>query len=532
MSSFYYRTESINKDNLESLFVEGSIERDVINNFKSPSHIVLEGSRGTGKSFLMKIAQKELDDNFKIDFVLPVYITFMESALLHSSHNNQFYYWMLAKVIRELRKVLNKNMISITSYSNNLLGGISEDKLSIIISLFESTYKNPTAKIDASLLPELSDVIDAIEDICDESCIARIVFFFDEAAHVFRPEQQRQFFSLFRDFKSPYISCNAAVYPGVTHYGNSFEMIHDAIGLKIERDILSPSYLEDMKSMVLKQGGEHWVKQIEQNLDLFNTLAMCASGNPRILLKTLDRCESLKQTKVNEVIRNFYRSEIWHEHTKLGEKYKGHKKIIDWGRSFIEDIVIPVTSKKNDERLLRDYKESTLYFWVSKDAPEQVKESLRLLCYTGIIRKYDNGVKATKSAIGYRYEIQFGCLLSSQQSPVSLSRELIDNVKLDFFTEYGANNQVFSSLKLDDIKEFSEEEFLESLNVQLNKKIDWLDITSWQKLKLHSINLITVKQLLEVDEGFLIRNLHGIGPVKARTIKNSATAELLESISG
>lgn len=126
--------------------------------------------------------------------------------------------------------------------------------------MFESTYKNPTAKIDASLLPELSDVIDAIEDICDESCIARIVFFFDEAAHVFRPEQQRQFFSLFRDFKSPYISCNAAVYPGVTHYGNSFEMIHDAIGLKIERDILSPSYLEDMKSMVLKQGGEHWVK--------------------------------------------------------------------------------------------------------------------------------------------------------------------------------------------------------------------------------------------------------------------------------
>ena len=39
MSGFYYRTESIKKEELVSLFVESEIEREIINNFKSKSII-------------------------------------------------------------------------------------------------------------------------------------------------------------------------------------------------------------------------------------------------------------------------------------------------------------------------------------------------------------------------------------------------------------------------------------------------------------------------------------------------------------
>jgi hypothetical protein len=80
-------------------------------------------------------------------------------------------------------------------------------------------------------------VKDYFEYICTTVNIDRITIFFDEAAHVFRPEQQRQFFTLFRDFSSPYISCNAAVYPAVTHYGHSFEMNHDAFTQKLAQDM-------------------------------------------------------------------------------------------------------------------------------------------------------------------------------------------------------------------------------------------------------------------------------------------------------
>ncbi|MFT6500614.1 MAG: hypothetical protein ACJASQ_000723 [Crocinitomicaceae bacterium] len=532
MSNFYYRTESIKRNDLISLFVEGQMERSIIDTFKTKSHAVLEGSRGSGKSFLMKVAQAELSENYNEDKILPVYITFMQSTLIHSPTANQFHFWMMAKIIRETLKALRKNGLTVSSYANSLLGDFEDNKLQKLISDFESSYKSPDQRIDSSEIPELSDLNDAIEEICEENGVKYISYFFDESAHVFRPEQQRQFFTLFRDFKSPYISCNAAVYPGVTHYGDSFEMAHDAKYLRIERDIKSDTYLSDMKDMVLKQGGAEWQRKIETQMSLFNTLAMCAGGNPRLLLKTLDDCEKINTSTVNTVIRTFYRSEIWNEHTQLGEKYKGHKALIDWGRKFIEDKVIPTISKKNSERLERSNQESSLYFWIHKDVPEQIKEALRLLCYTGIIRKYDSGVKATKSAIGDRYEVKFGCLLAQESSPTNVSKSIIDNLKLDFFTEYGSGNSAYSDLSVNDLADFSNQEFLDNLREQLKKLVSRLDLTNWQKGKLAEINIITVGELLNTEEDYLIDKLHNIGPVRARIIKNSATAELLESISG
>lgn len=532
MDNFYYRTESIRKEEILTLFVESNIERDIVNSFKSHSHIVLEGSRGSGKSFLMKVAQTELSNSFEMDKVLPIYVTFMQSALIHSSDPNQFYHWMLAKIIKETLKAFQKNGLIVSQYANSLLGITESNNLQLIVAKFEATYKTPNENVDVSSLPELSEVIDAIEDICTQNEITRLIYFFDESAHVFRPEQQRQFFTLFRDFKSPYISCNAAVYPGVTHYGTSFEMTHDAIYKRIDRDLLSPNYVNEMKEMVLKQGGVEWSKIISNQMDLFNTLVFSAGGNPRLLLKTLDKCGKFNTASVNEVIRTFFRSDIWLEHTQLGEKYKGHKTIIDWGRTFIEDNVIPATIKKNTDREERGVQESTIYFWISKDAPEQIKESLRLLNYTGIIRKFDSGVKATKSNIGDRYEIKFGCLLSQYTAPTTASKNIIPNVKLDMFTEYNQNNPAFSSLSINTIVDFSDTEFLSSLQSQLSKSINGLDLTEWQKNRLDDIQVNTIGQLLEISEDELIDRLSQVGPVRARTMKNSATAELLETISG
>lgn len=532
MSKFYYRTESIRKDELASLFVESEIEREIINLFKSKSHIVLEGSRGSGKSFLMKIAQNEIMNDYSNDKILPVYITFMQSALLHSNDPNQFYHWMLAKILKETLKVFRKNGLMISEYADSLLVTKEENNLQEIIQKFESSYKTPKESIDTSTIPDLIDVMDAIEEVCNDNGVNRIILFFDESAHVFRPEQQRQFFTLFRDLKTPYISCNAAVYPGVTHYGNSFEMTHDAIYKRIDRDLLSPTYLDEMKEMVKKQGGQSWINIIENKGDLFNTIVFSAGGNPRLLLKTLDKCEKFNTASVNDIIKKFYRSEIWLEHTQLGEKYKGHKAIVDWGRNFIEDKVIPFTINKNNDRKNKGIKESTIYFWISKDAPEQIKESLRLLSYTGIIRKYDSGVKATKSKIGDRYEIKFGCLLSQYNAPTSNSKEIISNVQLEMFTEFGQNNPFFSTLPIGAIADFTDVEFLSSLKTQLKKPVSKLDLTRWQKNKLNGIGINTLEELLESTEDYLKSKLHQVGPQRARTMKNSATAELLETISG
>lgn len=379
-------------------------------------------------------------------------------------------------------------------------------------------------------IPDLVHFKDAIEEICEETNIKRICFLFDEAVHIFRPEQQRQFFTLFRDLRSPYISCKAAVYPGVTSYGNTFEMSHDATYLRIERDILSDEYLSSMKEIVLKQADENVKKSINENMQNFNVLVYSACGNPRMLLKTVEKCPKMKSRDVNEVIKSFYRTDIWTEHTGLGDKYKGHKNLVDWGRNFIEDEVLLATRKKNETR--SEYNESTCYFWIHRDVPETVKEALRLLEYTGIIRKNGEAVRGTNSELGTRYELKFGCVLSHEVTPSNVGISLAHNLKLQRFTEYGMKNPLFQNLSIGGIEPESDSDLKTILYNQLHQSIEILDLSEWLKTKLKEHNLLTIQDVLDISEEDIQNRMRYVGEKRARRIRNAAIAEFLEYLSG
>lgn len=536
MDNFRFRTEDIRLDEIQNFFVSTQLDREIINSLKSLNPIILEGSRGTGKSFLLKIAEKELDDKFNEDRILPVYLTFTKSGLIHIKNEpQQFQYWMLSSICHYLLRALRKKGLLIgTSPATALLSRHQENsdsleqKFSRIHQDYENSYRC-NAIVDSSEIPDIQIFKDAVEEICQESGIQRLCLLFDEAVHIFRPEQQRQFFTLFRDLRSPYISCKAAVYPGVTSYGTTFEMTHDATFLRIERDILNEEYLASMKELVFKQADESLQKSIGDRMEFFNILAYSASGNPRILLKTIAQCKRFKKDEVNDVIKNYYRSDIWAEHTTLGTKYKGHKSIIDWGRKFIEDYVLPSTKDKNERRA--EHNESTCYFWIHKDVPEAVKEAMRLLEYTGIVRKEKEGVRATGSEIGTRYEIKLGCVLAIENSPLQKGLEIAKNLKLSRMTEYGMNNPLFHNLSIDIEKE-SESALKEMLDRLLEESIDILDLSNWQKEKLREHNLITLKQVLDTTETQMVETMRYVGEKRARRIRNAAIAEILEYISG
>jgi hypothetical protein len=538
-TEFYYRTEQIRSEKILDFFVESRLDREVINLFKSPTHTILEGSRGTGKSFLMNVSKIELENNFDNLRILPVYVAFRGSSLIHTSDPLQFKHWMLAKVIREALKELRKRGLIVSPYISLLLSdnrnqnqaGL-DSSLEQIVSAYENSYKEPGKYVDFDGIPDVSDVLDAFEEICTTLNLERIIVFFDEAAHVFRPEQQRQFFTLFRDLKSPYISCNAAVYPGVTHYGSFFELTHDATFRRIERDILEPGYLDTMWEMFIRQADTKAIEQFEKQKSLFNTLAFSASGNPRILFKTLYNCEKINTNEIESVIRNYYRADIWSEHTKLGEKYTGHKALVDWGRSFIENHVFSAIYSKNQWQIRESKEELTIYFWIHKDVPEMVKEALRLLCYTGTIRKADDGVRSSHSKIGTRYEAKYGCIISLDPSPQAYSAILGRNLDIRRFNEFGANHSAYQTLSQKEFREVQDEEISRTVGKQLKQRIEVLDLTNWQKEKLRGVGVTTIESLLSIDEDYLIQNIHQVNVVRARTMKNAATAELLEYLSG
>ena len=81
MAELLFRTEDIPNGEILDLFVETEQDRDVIEKLKSISPTIIVGSRGVGKSFLMKVAEQELNQNFNSDKILPVYLTFTKSSL-------------------------------------------------------------------------------------------------------------------------------------------------------------------------------------------------------------------------------------------------------------------------------------------------------------------------------------------------------------------------------------------------------------------------------------------------------------------
>lgn len=537
MSELLFRTEDIPNDEILNLFVETSQDRDIIEKLKSVSPIILVGSRGVGKSFLMKVAEEELNKNFNgNNKVLPVYLTFDKSSLIHTTDKMQFANWMLSlicsKIIRQLRR---KGLLANLPHSINVLSGgnYSEDVLKIeeVAKSYEDSWRNPAEEISTTSIPTVNDFKDAVQEICEDLGIKRINLLIDEAAHIFRPEQQRQFFTLFRDLRSPYISCNAAVYPGVTSYGDIFQYTQDATFIYINRDIFSGSYIERMREIIEKQvdSDSNLLNEISRNKNNFEILAYAASGNPRFLLKTIARTPKVSASQINEIIREFYKVELLAEHTNLSEKYPGQIGLIDWGRTFIESTVLPELQRKNITYLQGD-KQTSCFIWVHKDVPQTVKESLRLLEYTGIIQENGKGIKATNAEVGTRYLVNLGCLFSQESAPSSTSLSIARNITSKRMTEFGMNNPYFRSL-IDVIPEFKENDMTAILENELNKSIDVLDLSYWIRDTLKRINIFTVKDILNTTEANL-KTAYYVGDKRARLVKSAAITSVYEYLNG
>ncbi len=537
MQNLIIRTEDIKLEHILELYVESSQDKKIIDLLKSSTPTVMEGSRGTGKSFLLRVAEGQLLQRYPQDHILPVYVSFVKSSLIQSDDPNQFLHWMLAKLCsRILRALYQKGLLVHSSPTISLLAGgdnaleYNQTHLEKISQEYEESYKHPGLVIDSSKVPNVDDLKDAIEDICIDVGIERFSIFFDEAAHIFRPEQQRQFFTMFRDLRSPYLSCNAAVYPGVTFYGQTFQSTHDATVISLNRDLLEQNYLEGMREIVSKQADAQLKADIERNRENFHSLAYAVCGNPRLLLKTVSMAPKLGSNDVTKVLKEFYRTDIWAEHSGLAYKYVGHRALIDWGREFIDKFVIPDSNQKNELYAQEGKNESTCYFWIHRDAPESINEALRLLSYTGIVTLLDTGVVASRSELGTRYAVNLGCLVSSSASPVATLTRIGRTLTKKRFTEYGANHSSFISL-ISTVGNYKESDISSVLAIELSKSIDVLDLTDYQKSGLISIGLDTIGKALKANEQEFQR-IDYIGPKRSRKIMNIVTASILEFLSG
>lgn len=543
MISFILRTEDLSIEEISKFYVDTKHDRENIDFLKSNVTGLLVGSRGTGKTMLLRVAEKELLENFDSNKTLPVFISFSSAALVDNSEE-KFKKWMLSKILFALQGQLKElGLLKTKDIFSLLLGKESEEtdelakKINRLIEKLEKSWKKDI--IDEKLSTPFVDDIDyfkqLIHSICDELNVKSIVFLFDEACHNFLPKQQREFFTLFRDLRDSKICCKAAVYPGITSYG-TFESFHDSIMKRVEKDILAEDYVEKMRDIIERQVDSRTYNILSKNGELLDSLIFAATGNPRVLLKSIyeasEKLTSLRKANVNLILKDFYRTQMWNEYTKLGEKFQSYKEIVDWGRSFIEDKVLVETQNKNARsENEEDYDKQTIYFIIHKDAPELVKKALSILEYAGIVVVHTEGYKI-RGNVYNRYQINMG-IVAASTSEADLSsyiNKLRKGLSIKVVTEYGANSVAFK--ELEQIKNnINWDDGGIDLQTLLNMPTDILDIYEYQKVEIKKEGFCKLIDILNASESDLQR-AHLIGPVRARNIYNLSMNAVLEYIIG
>ena len=131
------RTEDIKLSEIKKIYVETKSDRNIINNLKSNSQLLLIGSRGIGKTMLIKVAESELNSEYSTKKVLPVYLSFSKSMLVNNPFDNKnFQYWMYAKLLNEFRNaILEKGIITTNSDPFKCYLNMKNQKKVILISL-------------------------------------------------------------------------------------------------------------------------------------------------------------------------------------------------------------------------------------------------------------------------------------------------------------------------------------------------------------------------------------------------------------
>lgn len=512
MISFTLRTEDLSIDEISKFYVDTQHDRENVEFLKSNVTGLLIGSRGTGKTMLLKVAEKELLEEFELNRTLPVFVSFSSAALVDNKED-KFKKWMLSKILFALQGQLKElGLLKAKNIFSLLLGKESEEtdelaiKINQLIDKLEKSWKRGAIG-EESVTPFVEDIDyfkELLYSICIELSIKSIVFLFDEACHNFLPKQQREFFTLFRDLRDSKICCKAAVYPGITSYG-TFEAFHDSIVKRVEKDILAEDYVEKMRDIIERQIDSRTYNILIQNGELLDSLIYAATGNPRVLLKSVyeasEKLTSLKKANVNSTLKDFYRTQMWNEYTKLGEKFEAYKEIVDWGRTFIEDKVLTETQNKNARsENEEEYDKQTIYFIIHKDAPELIKKAISILEYAGIVVLHTEGYKI-RGNIYNRYQINMGIVAAStSESDLSAYiNKLRKGLSIKVVTEYGANSAVFK--ELEQIKNsINFDDGGIDLQTLLSKPIDILDIYEYQKTEIKKEGFCKLIDILNASE--------------------------------
>ncbi len=483
------RCEDLIYSQISALTVLGDFERKVVDILKGAGAHLLEGSRGVGKSMLLRQAELEMDNEFLENRKLAVYISFKTSTLLEGvkiGQRDAFQAWVGAKIIESLHeKLLDLDLISHENVVDpyHQMFGISspkatktylQEKIHILQKIAITVNKEELVdKIGNDFFDKVNDITSLLEIIKDIICkfsLSKIVFLFDEAAHTFIPSQQEIFFEIFKLLHGGEIGVKAAVYPSITSYGRNFEVGQDAISISMDRFEHSIEGRNANKSLFRQMLTKRITDKSSLHKKIFSkghVLDLCiylSTGNPRAFLHLLNRSlekselltEGFSERAVVLAAQEFVDQELIPYHQNLSKrlpKFSYHVKI---GINLLRNYIIPQLKTKNSLPK-KQHNFQSAFFIVRRDMSPHLRLALNILCYSGVLtNKGTVAVSGKDKNTGNRYMVHLSLMATEKAFFPSDITEAIKLLNIRYSRVFAGDDRKFEPY-LSSLKDSSEQ---------------------------------------------------------------------------
>jgi len=454
-------------------------EDNIINQLMAHGPVLLKGGRGTGKSALLREADRRLKQGNSS--ACGIYLSLRQLPLLRSQ-GRQY----------------------------------EEEFLKILIDRVKDVAWEEYA-YDFACEVEVYAVHKAVMEF-SEKIKKRIVLFFDDAAHIGREAGLEEFFSIFRTLSSSRISCKAAIYPGVTKFGARFDVYNDAKVIDISRRFgqsgFQDFFYEVMKLRYPNQANDKELFDILPAKDVANFLGMAVLGNVRSYIKgcslIFERDEKVTLSTLNgvflELASNFY----WPMLEEIKDKIGIYEPLMGCCSEIAGVIYKECGEKKATS------------FIIHRNLANKFSKPLEILEYAGFISKREASRGMKQGGRGTRYAVNL-CNALENIPGTRLTRSLYEewiNAEVEDI-QFAASNSVFAKIILPDI-DINNNLGILDFDIEKLKKSNVFPygLTGDKINKLRQEGYQTVGQLAGCEKEDL-KSIYGIGDRSAEKIKNA-----------
>mgnify|MGYP001348717206 CR=1 FL=1 len=454
-----------------------SNDERVISKLMAHGPVLLQGSRGSGKSALMREAAERLLISTNAG-ALAIYLSLRHMPLLRSVGDEY----------------------------QRILCGLLVNKVKHVLKDTEFTF-------DAS--PNLIEVQAALTDL-SQRIKKRIVLMFDDAAHIGREASLTEFFDIFRTLGSSSVSCKATIYPGVTNFGNRFDVYNDATVVDVIRDEHQPGFSKLFMDVVSARFPEIVEKGFSSELSLekfSHFLGKSVLGNMRSFIFVCNNLTNSAESRIGlptltksylDMASNFYWPLIDEVKPKLGK----YVSVVEPSKEITEKIFSEAGKHQNPNVIIH------------KDTLGRLSKAFEILEYVGFVSKREVSKALKSGGRGSRYSLNL-CMLLENVSGTRITASLFEkwNQQDEEAIQIHTKSEVFNEINLPDFNDGSDPEILSnSLDVLRKSPIYPYGISDRLIERLRSANIVTVRDLYDATDQQL-DDIEYIGEYRVKQLK-------------